>query len=84
ELALWVPLLVKLKEDPISDAKDDFEGQSKDIVIENALDLNVGDFLNMAKQVHSIFTNVDSSKFFEEDIRVKPDIDAHGALGVLG
>ncbi|GLJ50865.1 hypothetical protein SUGI_1083500 [Cryptomeria japonica] len=34
--------------------------------------------------VHSTFTFEGSGKFFEEDIRVKPDLDALGALGDVG
>ncbi|XP_057845539.2 uncharacterized oxidoreductase At4g09670-like [Cryptomeria japonica] len=42
------------------------------------------DLFGDLKFVHSAFSFEGSDKFFEEDIRVKPDLDAHGALGDVG
>ncbi|XP_057845538.2 uncharacterized oxidoreductase At4g09670 [Cryptomeria japonica] len=42
------------------------------------------DLFGDLKSVHSSFSFAGSGKFFEEDIRVKPDLDAHGALGDVG
>ncbi|KAH9295378.1 hypothetical protein KI387_038966, partial [Taxus chinensis] len=42
------------------------------------------DLFGELKSVHSVFTFAGAGKFFEEDIRVKPDLDAHGALGDVG
>ncbi|GLJ50868.1 hypothetical protein SUGI_1083550 [Cryptomeria japonica] len=42
------------------------------------------DLFGDLKLVHSAFTFEGSDKFFEEDIRVKPDLDALGALGDQG
>ncbi|GLJ50866.1 hypothetical protein SUGI_1083530 [Cryptomeria japonica] len=42
------------------------------------------DLFGDLKLMHSTFTYAGSGKFFEEDIRVKPDLDALGALGDIG
>uniref|UniRef100_A0A0C9RZ72 TSA: Wollemia nobilis Ref_Wollemi_Transcript_1150_1464 transcribed RNA sequence n=1 Tax=Wollemia nobilis TaxID=56998 RepID=A0A0C9RZ72_9CONI len=42
------------------------------------------DLFGDLKTVHSTFTVPGSEDFLENDIRVKPDLDAHGALGDVG